>query len=307
MLRAGAQQTTAARWPIDAVQGVFRQVMSACLALEQRLRVAYLGPAGTFSHAAVARHFGRFVDAVPCASIDEVFRAAESGRNDFAVVPVENSTEGAVGRTLDLMCATELTICGEVNLRVQQNLLSNAAALDQVKRSLFARAVAFAVRRMAVPSPAGGAPGRRVEQCRSGTARRRRARRGGDRRRDRGVDLRPRDPRAAHRGRAQQHDALLGARPACRGAVGARRRRRSSCPRPTVPAPSMRCSSRSPSTACRCRGSSRALRAPACGNTCSSSISSATGRNPPPRLRWRSSRPSRPFLKLLGSYPAAPS
>jgi chorismate mutase/prephenate dehydratase len=118
----------------EAVTGVFREIMSACLALEQRLRVAYLGPAGTFSHAALAKHFGQFVDAMPEATIDDVFRAVESGRTEFAVVPVENSTEGAVGRTLDLMCATDLSICGEVNLRVQQNLLSNAVGLDKVTR-----------------------------------------------------------------------------------------------------------------------------------------------------------------------------
>ena len=120
--------------PNEAVTGVFREIMSACLALEQRLRVAYLGPAGTFSHAALAKHFGQFVEPCRSATIDDVFRAVESGRTDFAVVPVENSTEGAVGRTLDLMCATELTICGEVNLRVDQNLLSNAGALDQITR-----------------------------------------------------------------------------------------------------------------------------------------------------------------------------
>ena len=115
-----------------AIIGIFRQVMSACLALEQRLRVAYLGPAGTFSHAAVGKHFGQFVDALPCASIDEIFRAGESGRADYGVVPVENSTEGAVGRTLDLMYTTELSICGEIKLRVQQNLLSNASGLDRI-------------------------------------------------------------------------------------------------------------------------------------------------------------------------------
>ena len=115
-----------------AVIGIFRQVMSACLALEQRLRVAYLGPAGTFSHAAVGKHFGQFVDALPCASIDEIFRAGEAGRADYGVVPVENSTEGAVGRTLDLMYTTELSICGEIKLRVQQNLLSNAPGLDRI-------------------------------------------------------------------------------------------------------------------------------------------------------------------------------
>jgi chorismate mutase / prephenate dehydratase len=115
-----------------AIVGVFRQVMSACLALEQKLRIAYLGPAGTFSHAAVARHFGSFVDTIACATIDEIFRAGESGQADYAVVPVENSTEGTVGRTLDLMYTTELSICGEIKLRVQQNLLSNAPALDRV-------------------------------------------------------------------------------------------------------------------------------------------------------------------------------
>ena len=118
----------------EQVTGVFRQVMSACLALEQPLRIAYLGPAGTFSHAAVDRHFGSFVDAVPCATIDEVFRAGESGQTDYAVVPVENSTEGAVGRTLDLMCTTDLSICGEIKLRIQQNLVSNASSLAAVTR-----------------------------------------------------------------------------------------------------------------------------------------------------------------------------
>jgi len=118
----------------DAAAGVFREIMSACLALEQRLSVAYLGPAGTFSHGAVFQHFGTFVNAEPCASIDEVFRAAESGHTDNAVVPVENSTEGAVGRTLDLMCQTPLTIVGEIKLRVQQNLLTRGIALDAVTK-----------------------------------------------------------------------------------------------------------------------------------------------------------------------------
>ena len=120
--------------PNDAVAIVFRQVMSACLALEQPMRIAYLGPAGTFSHAAVAKHFGKFVHGEPYATIDEVFRAAEGGQTDYAVVPVENSTEGAVGRTLDLMCLTDLSVCGEVKLRIQQNLLSNEASLERVTR-----------------------------------------------------------------------------------------------------------------------------------------------------------------------------
>jgi chorismate mutase/prephenate dehydratase len=118
----------------EQVGGVFRQVMSACLALEQKLRIAYLGPAGTYSHAAVMRHFGAFVEAVPYATIDDVFRAGESGQTDYAVVPVENSTEGAVGRTLDLVCTTGLSICGEIKLRIQQQLLSNCASLADVKK-----------------------------------------------------------------------------------------------------------------------------------------------------------------------------
>jgi len=123
--------------PDGAVTSVFRQIMSACLALEQQLRISYLGPAGTFSHTAVSRHFGDLVEAEPCASIDEVFRAAEAGQTDYAVVPVENSTEGAVGRTLDLMCQTPLTIVGEVKLRIGQHLLVNrtgATALSDVTR-----------------------------------------------------------------------------------------------------------------------------------------------------------------------------
>ena len=118
----------------EAITGVFREVMSACLALEQPLRVAYLGPAGTFSHAAVTRHFGSFVAAAPFPTIDDIFRAADGGQTDFAVVPVENSTEGAVGRTLDLMCTTDLSICGEIKMRIQQNLLSNAASIAAVTK-----------------------------------------------------------------------------------------------------------------------------------------------------------------------------
>jgi chorismate mutase/prephenate dehydratase len=131
-----ARLTAANPGPLTSehVAGLFRQVMSACMSLEQKLRVAYLGPAGTFSHAAVTRHFGDFVDAVPHATIDEVVRAAEAGQVDYAVVPVENSTEGAVGRTLDLMCTTELAVCGEVKLRIHQNLMSRAAALGEVRK-----------------------------------------------------------------------------------------------------------------------------------------------------------------------------
>jgi chorismate mutase/prephenate dehydratase len=118
----------------EHVTGIFREVMSACRALEQPLRIAYLGPAGTFSHAAVNKHFGTFVEAVASPTFDDVFRAVEGGQADYAVVPIENSTEGAVGRTMDLMVDTELSVCGEVRLRVNQNLLSNAGSLDRITR-----------------------------------------------------------------------------------------------------------------------------------------------------------------------------
>src|SRR4029077_11059927 len=93
-----------------------------------------LGPEGTFSEQAVRKHFGAAVEAVPSGSVDEAFRRCESGAAQFTVVPVENSTEGAVGRTLDLLLLTPLKICAEIELRVQQNLLSNQKNLGEIKR-----------------------------------------------------------------------------------------------------------------------------------------------------------------------------
>lgn len=116
--------------PDDAVQRIVREIMSACLALEQPLRIAFLGPEGTFTESAARKHFGTAPTLTPCASIDDAFRAVEAGNADYAVVPVENSTEGAVGRTLDLLLSSPVQICGEVSLRVHQNLLCKAAALD---------------------------------------------------------------------------------------------------------------------------------------------------------------------------------
>jgi chorismate mutase/prephenate dehydratase len=120
--------------PNESLGRVFVEIISACRALEQRLRIAYLGPAGTFSEMAVAKLFGHAVDGAPLASIDEVFRQTETGATQFAVVPVENSTEGAVGRTLDLLLQTPLAICAEVVLRVHQNLMTKGAALAGVTR-----------------------------------------------------------------------------------------------------------------------------------------------------------------------------
>jgi len=120
--------------PVESLTRIFVEIVSACRALEQRLRVGYLGPAGTFSEMAVGQHFGQSIEAVPIASIDEVFRQAETGATEFAVVPVENSTEGAVGRTRDLLLSTPLKICAEIVLRVHQNLMAKSDSLAGVAR-----------------------------------------------------------------------------------------------------------------------------------------------------------------------------
>jgi len=120
--------------PTERLAAVFREIISACRGLEEAIRVAYLGPEGTFSEQAVRKHFGQAIEALPFASVDEAFRRCESGAAQYAVVPVENSTEGAVGRTLDLLVATPLKICGEIELRIQQNLLSKAGTVKGIKR-----------------------------------------------------------------------------------------------------------------------------------------------------------------------------
>jgi chorismate mutase/prephenate dehydratase len=130
------QRVSKARGPLpgERVSAVFREIISACRGLEEAIGVSYLGPEGTFSEQAVRKHFGAAVEALPAASVDEAFRRCESGAAQFAVVPAENSTEGAVGRTLDLLVATPLRICGEIELRVHQHLMSRAERISAVKR-----------------------------------------------------------------------------------------------------------------------------------------------------------------------------
>lgn len=103
---------------------LFREIMSACLALESKLRVAFLGPEGTFTQAAALKHFGHSIDTAPLGAIDEVFREVESGSAHFGVVPVENSTEGVINHTLDMFMSSPLRICGEVELRIHHHLLA---------------------------------------------------------------------------------------------------------------------------------------------------------------------------------------
>lgn len=118
----------------EAMQRIVREVMSACLALEQPLTIAYLGPAGTYSEAAARKHFGGSPALLPCAAIDDVFRTVESGQAHYGVAPVENSTEGAVGRSLDLLLTSDLKICGEVNLPIHHNLMSLGKSLTEVTK-----------------------------------------------------------------------------------------------------------------------------------------------------------------------------
>lgn len=130
--RVGSQ--AAAPLPGAALRSIYREIMSACREVERRLRVAYLGPPGTFSELALLRHFGSQVDAVACPSFDEVFRATEAGTVDFGVVPVENSSEGAVNRSLDLLLQSTLRISGEVSVPVEHSLLTRSGTMEGVTR-----------------------------------------------------------------------------------------------------------------------------------------------------------------------------
>lgn len=111
---------------------LYQEVIAACRAAEARPVVAYLGPAGTFTEMAVLARFGSAIEAVPCSSIDEVFRVAQTRNAGFAVVPIENSTEGAVTRTEDLLLTTDLTIIGEVSVKVEHNLMNKTGRREDI-------------------------------------------------------------------------------------------------------------------------------------------------------------------------------
>ena len=113
---------------------VFREIMSACLAQQEPLKIGFLGPEGTFSQQAVLKHFGRSAHGLPLASIEEVFQEVESGNADFGVVPVENSGQGTIQSTLDMFLTSPLKICGEVELSVHQHLMSRTGRLEDIDR-----------------------------------------------------------------------------------------------------------------------------------------------------------------------------
>ena len=115
-----------------AVVRLFTEIISQCRAMEAPLTIAFLGPEGTFTEAAALKRFGGAIQEQPCSTIDEVFRAVTSGTVHYGVVPVENSSEGAVGRTLDLLVNTTLQICGEVILPIHQCLLGQQSELSAI-------------------------------------------------------------------------------------------------------------------------------------------------------------------------------
>jgi chorismate mutase/prephenate dehydratase len=125
--------------PTESVTNIFRAIMANCRALEKELTIAFLGPLGTYSEEAALKQFGQGRGAVVCGSIDEVFRIVEAEQADYGIVPVENSNEGAVGLTLDLLLSTPLKICGEVTIAVHHCLLSAQSDISKI-RHIFSHA-----------------------------------------------------------------------------------------------------------------------------------------------------------------------
>jgi len=117
----------------DEVGRLIREVMSACLALEQPLKIAYLGPEGTFTQSAALKHFGHSVSTIPMSSIPDVFNSVESGHADYGLVPVENSTEGVISHTLDMFIDSRLKVCGEVEIRIHHHLANKSQEVSQIK------------------------------------------------------------------------------------------------------------------------------------------------------------------------------
>jgi chorismate mutase/prephenate dehydratase len=127
---------------------IFREIMSACLALEQKIKVAYLGPKGTYTQEAALKHFGHAVSTLDCGSIDEIFHEVEKGNANYGVVPIENSSNGVIGATVEMLYSQNLKVCGEVEISVHHQLMmtdqsqeikviyAHQQALDQCRRWL---------------------------------------------------------------------------------------------------------------------------------------------------------------------------
>ncbi|MEO1575838.1 MAG: prephenate dehydratase [Pseudomonadota bacterium] len=118
----------------EEIVRLFREIMSACLAQQEPLKVAFLGPEGTFTQAAVLKHFGHSVRAIALPTMEEVFNEIESRVADFGIVPIENASAGTVTNSLDLFVSSPLNICGEIALRIEQHLLSRQSRVEDVQR-----------------------------------------------------------------------------------------------------------------------------------------------------------------------------
>ena len=118
----------------DSLMAVYREIMSGSLSLERPLKIAYLGPEATFTHIAALKKFGESLNYLECKSISEVFTEVERGRADYGVVPIENSTEGAVNHTLDMFVDSDLKICSEVYLSIEHHLLSKLGKKSSIRR-----------------------------------------------------------------------------------------------------------------------------------------------------------------------------
>ena len=164
--RSCARRSSAIDGPLrdEEIARLFREIMSACLAQQEPLKVAFLGPEGTFTQAAVLKHFGSSVRALPLPAIDEVFHEVEGGIADFGVVPIENSSEGTVNHTLDMFLASALKICGEVELRIHHHLMGRMSALADVQARVRARPGA---RRSAAAGWTSSCPTSSVSPCRA--------------------------------------------------------------------------------------------------------------------------------------------
>ena len=116
----------------DSVTNIYKAIISNCRALEKKLAISFLGPSGTFSEEATIKHFGENVKSIPTSSIDEVFNNVQSKKVHYGVVPIENSTEGGISRTLDLLLMKDLKICGEITLPVHHCLISKSKELKKI-------------------------------------------------------------------------------------------------------------------------------------------------------------------------------
>lgn len=127
-------ESNAGLFPSAAIPHVFREIISATRSLEERVRVAFLGPDGTFSHQAASRQFGSQVEYVPVTTLRDVFTLTERGDTQFGVVPVENTIEGPITVTFDALVETDVTICGEIKLEISQHLMSRTGLLEDVQK-----------------------------------------------------------------------------------------------------------------------------------------------------------------------------